>query len=104
MVKTSPKAVRNTVRFPLKLQADVRHGNKNHPAHTHDISAGGVLFHTDAKLPAGCKIEFTISMPGEVLGAKQDVRLNCAGRVVRSAEEDGQRLVAAIIDEYTFER
>src|SRR6266545_3028626 len=99
----SPEAIRNAVRFPLKLPLAVRHGENDHKAHTHNISAGGVLFHLDTDLPAGSAIEFTIAMPGAVLGASSDVLVNCVGRVVRCDLENGRRLVAAIIDEYHFE-
>jgi hypothetical protein len=30
--------------------------------------------------------------------------VNCTGRVVRSLEEKGKKAVAAVIDEYCFER
>jgi hypothetical protein len=100
----SPEAIRNAVRFPLKLPLAVRHGERDHQAHTHNISAGGVLFHVDTDLPAGFVIEFTIAMPGTVLGASSDVLVNCVGRVVRCELDSGRRLVAAIIDEYRFER
>ncbi len=96
--------MRNAVRFPLKLPIAVRHGDKDHQAHTHDISAGGVLFHVDTEMPAGSAIEFTISMPAAVLGSPADVQVSCVGRVVRCESDHGRQLVAAIIDEYHFER
>jgi len=39
-----------------------------------------------------------------LLGADTDVLVNCTGRVVRCREEKGKRAVAAVIDEYNFER
>ena len=73
-------------------------------AETQDISAGGVLFHMDTPVKAGSAIEFSIAMPGEVLGTGCDVKVHCVGRVVRSFKEEGRNAVAAVIDEYAFER
>ena len=76
-----------------------------HPtAETTDISAGGVLFYVDADVAVGSTVNFNISMPASVLGTPQDVMVRCVGRVIRSSEENGRKAVAAIIDEYKFER
>ena len=55
-------------------------------------------------MPVGSLLDFTISLPAEVVGAEVDVRLDCRGRVVRNFEEDGRRGVGVVIDEYRFER
>jgi len=55
-------------------------------------------------MPVGSLVDFTISLPAEVVGAPADVQLDCRGRVVRSFEEDGRRGVGVVIDEYRFER
>lgn len=105
MVKPDPESVlRNAVRFPLKLPLAVRYGDQDHQAHTHNISAGGVLFHADTEMPPGSAIQFTISLPAQVLGAPADVQVSCIGRVVRCESDNGRQLVAAIIDQYHFER
>ena len=49
-------------------------------------------------------VDFTISLPADVVGAEADVQLDCRGRVVRNFEEDGRRGVGVVIDEYRFER
>jgi c-di-GMP-binding flagellar brake protein YcgR len=77
---------------------------REHFAETADISAGGVLFHTRAVLELGTVIGFRIVLPAVVLGTDTDVLVNCSGRVVRSTEESGKTAVAAVIDEYCFER
>ena len=96
--------MRSAVRFPLKLPIAVKTSLEEHQAETKDISAGGVLFNIDADMSIGSTIEFTISMPAQVLGSPNDVLVNCVGRVVRCAQDGGRRSVAAVIDEYRFER
>jgi hypothetical protein len=105
-VATSNKfsEMRSTVRFPLKLPIAVKTESEQHSAETENISAGGVLFQVDADMSVGSTIEFTISMPADVLGAPTDVMVNCVGRVVRCTDDGGRRVVAAVIDEYRFER
>ncbi len=96
---------RSSVRFPLRLPITVRTADMHeHFAETADISAGGVLFHTKAALEIGAVIRFRIVLPAAVLGADTDVLVNCTGRVVRSLDEKGKKAVAAVIDEYCFER
>ena len=55
-------------------------------------------------MPIGSPVDFTISLPADVVGAAEDVRLDCRGRVVRSFEDGGRRGVGVVIDEYRFER
>jgi hypothetical protein len=95
---------RNAVRFPLHLSVVLKTGTEEYHAETRDISAGGILFHTEAAIAVGTVLHFTIRMPGAVLGAEQDVVVNCEGRVVRCAEEGAGRNIAVAIDEYHFER
>ncbi len=92
------------MRFPLKLRISVKGAQERAEAETRNISANGVLFDVDADLSVGSNIEFSIAMPGDVLGTGNDVLVNCLGRVMRCAPEDGRRTVAAVIDEYRFER
>ena len=76
----------------------------NQRTQTQDISAGGVLFYLDSHLAIGTAVEFTVVMPAAVLGAPQDVRVNCVGRVVRCGRQGERQVVAVVIDEYQFER
>jgi hypothetical protein len=96
--------LRNSLRFPLHLQVTLRTPTEEYHAKTIDISAGGILFHTDAVIQVGSPVEFTIEMPGAALGADRPVLVKCQGRVVRCSEEATGRSVAVIIDEYQFER
>lgn len=106
-----PADTRSSVRFPLRLPITVRTADAHeYFAETADISAGGVLFHTQSTLAVGTVIRFRIVLPASVLGTDTDVQVNCTGRVVRSLdekgnkEEKGSKAVAAVIDEYCFER
>lgn len=97
--------LRSAVRFPIKLPIALdSHESAVATAETQDISAGGVLFQVDADMPVGSTIRFSIAMPADVLGTPHDVMVNCVGRVIRCSEEAGRRSVAAVIDEYRFER
>jgi hypothetical protein len=96
--------LRSSVRFPIKLPVAVKQDNHHHNAETGDISSGGVLLYVDANMAVGSTIEFSIAMPAAVLGASADVQVSCQGRVVRSFNDDGRQAVAAVIDEYKFER
>ncbi len=95
---------RRAARFPLRLPVEVHADSQQIVANTENISAGGVLLDLDAELEAEAPIEFTIVMPADLLGSPTDVTVSCVGRVVRSASSGNQRTVAAIIDEYHFQR
>jgi hypothetical protein len=108
---SGPADTRSSVRFPLRLPITVRTADAHeYFAETEDISAGGVLFHTKSVLDVGTVIRFRIVLPASVLGTDTDVQVNCTGRVVRSLDEknlkdeNGHKTVAAVIDEYCFER
>lgn len=96
--------LRNAVRFPLHLPVALRTETGEYQAETRDISAGGVLFFTQAEIAVGAVVQFTIRMPGQTLGAAEDVLVQCDGRAVRTAPEGAGRMVAVAIDEYRFER
>ena len=96
--------MRGAVRFPVHLPIAVRSNSEEHEAQTLDISAGGMLINIDADMTVGANIEFTISIPADVIGSPTDILVSGAGRVVRCASEKGRNSVAAVIDEYRFER
>ena len=96
--------MQSAVRFPIKLPISVKSKSGASAAETDNISANGVLFHVDSEMPVGSMVDFTISLPADVVGAEADVQLDCRGRVVRNFEEDGRRGVGVVIDEYHFER
>jgi len=91
-------------RFPLHLTASVKTQGSAYSAETENISANGVLFAMDKDVPVGSMVDFTIMLPGEVVGTGRDVQVDCRGRVVRSFDDRGRRGVGVVIDEYRFER
>ncbi|MBV9342042.1 MAG: PilZ domain-containing protein [Acidobacteria bacterium] len=97
--------MQGAARFPVKLPIHINSDAGEKDAETENISANGVLFHHDADMPIGSEVDFTISLPREILGAEAEVNVECHGRVVRSmAEEGGRRGVAVVIDAYRFKR
>jgi hypothetical protein len=91
-------------RFPLHLSASVKTEGAAYNAQTENISANGVLFAMDRDVPVGSIVDFTILLPADVVGARQNVQIDCRGRVVRSFDDRGRRGVGVVIDEYHFER
>jgi hypothetical protein len=91
-------------RFPLQLAVSLKSQDGAHAAETRNISANGVLFAMDSDVPVGSMVDFTIVLPGDIVGSVSDVQLDCRGRVVRSFEDSGRRGVGVVIDEYHFER
>ena len=104
MTTESHPDLRNAVRFPLHLPVTLKTPTAEHRAQTIDISAGGILFRTETEVVVGSTVEFTVAMPGDVLGSDRDVLVKCQGRVVRCSEDSSGRSVAVVIDEYKFER
>jgi PilZ domain len=96
--------MQSAVRFPIKLPVSLKSKSGDNLAETQNISANGVLFQVDSEMPVGSLVDFTISLPADVVGAEADVQLDCRGRVVRNFTEDGRRGVGVVIDEYRFER
>lgn len=96
--------LRNAVRFPLHLPVTLKTSTDEHRVETIDISAGGILFRSETEVQVGATVEFTVSLPGEVLGSDRDILVKCNGRVARCAHEPTGLTIAVIIDEYKFER
>ncbi len=97
--------MQSAMRFPIKLPISVKSKSGESHSETQNISANGVLFQmVDSEMPIGSAVDFTISLPADVVGAEADVRLDCRGRVVRSFEDSGRRGVGVVIDEYRFDR
>jgi len=97
--------VQSAMRFPIKLPISVKSKSGETHTESQNISANGVLFQmVDSEMPVGSMVDFTISLPADVVGAETDVRLDCRGRVVRSFEDGGRRGVGVVIDEYRFDR
>ncbi|MGA3335512.1 MAG: PilZ domain-containing protein [Terracidiphilus sp.] len=94
--------VRCAVRFPLSLPVVLSTGETEIAGLTRNVSASGVLFALDRDLRVGLDLRFSMRMPHAVLGAPQDVLVQCKGRVVRCSSSHNEHLAAATIDEYRF--
>lgn len=91
-------------RFPLQLSASVKSDGNAYSALTENISANGVLLAMDKDVPVGSMVDFTILLPGDIVGSRSDVQIDCRGRVVRSFQDQGRHGVGVVIDEYQIER
>jgi hypothetical protein len=99
-------------RFPLQLPIKIHEEGAKIDATgmTGDLSAAGVYIRADASLEVGSPVEFEITLPPEVTGGKDDVVIQCRGRVVRTDEPNASagsgenRGVACVIDSYEFVR
>jgi hypothetical protein len=99
-------------RFPLELPIKIHRAEESgeHSGVTGNLSAAGVYIRADANLEIGSNVEFEISLPPEVTGAKEPVMVKCIGRVVRTDEPASggktseARGVACVIDSYDFVR
>ncbi len=100
--KTQSQEVRCAVRFPLILPVVVSAGSREHTALTRNVSASGVLFEMQGPMAVGAGINFSMRMPGAILGTSKDVLVHCQGRVVRCSQSHSQTEVAATIDDYQF--
>ncbi|MDE1175226.1 MAG: PilZ domain-containing protein [Edaphobacter sp.] len=92
--------VRTAVRFPMKLPLTIQTPEGELHAVTENISANGLLFTCDVQPEINSRIEFTIAMPSAIMGSDTDVTIHCIGRIVRHCSREGQKMAAAMIDEY----
>lgn len=98
-------------RFPLELPIKIHKQDSGGESSgvTGNLSAAGVYIRADASLEVGTPVEFEIALPPEMTGAKENVVIQCRGRVVRTDEPAGgksaeARGVACVIDSYEFVR
>ena len=94
-------------RFPLELPIKIHKGEPGGDAKgiTGNLSAAGVYIRADSSMEIGSPVEFEITLPPEVTGGKENVTIQCKGRVVRTDEAGNEgRGVACVIDSYEFVR
>jgi hypothetical protein len=101
--------VQGAPRFPIKLPVALKSagqpvGSRGKDGRDRKHFRQRRLFRMDADVPVGSAVDFTISLPADVVGAEADVQVDCRGRVVRSFADGGRRGVGVVIDEYRFER
>jgi len=92
--------MRNAVRFPLQLHVKVETGQGFLDAVTVDISATGVLFLMPSAPPIHTRLAWTLRLPADVMGAKEDVTVRCVGRVIWHGPADEGQQVGVVIDDY----
>ena len=94
-------------RFPLELPIKIHKDDSSSDSKgiTGNLSAAGVYIRADASLEMGSPVEFEITLPPDVTGGKENVTIQCKGRVVRTDEAGNEgRGVACVIDSYEFVR
>jgi hypothetical protein len=98
-------------RFPLELPIRINKSESggDYKGTTGNLSAAGVYIRADESFEVGSPVEFEIVLPTEATGGKEEVVLQCRGRVVRTDELQGgkpgeTRGVACVIDSYDLVR
>ncbi len=96
-------------RFDLKLPIVIKESDSADllQGTTDNLSVAGVYLRAGAEFHVGSKVTFEITLPAEVTGGKNDVKLQCRGTVVRVDEPDNGEAsngVACVIDGYEFVR
>lgn len=93
-------------RFDMRLPAVVRvEGTTEVITETQNVSARGVFFYLDRTLPAGTKLEVTLTFPPHIT-LTDAVRVRFGARVIRveSPLPSARVGVAAMIEDYEFLR
>ena len=97
--------LQSAARFPVRLPISVKsNAGESLTTETENITANGVLFQLETSVPVGSAVDFTISLPAEIVGANADVQLQCRGRVARNFAEGERVGVGVVIEEYAFKR
>lgn len=99
-------------RFPLELPIKIHKQDSGGDSSgvTGNLSAAGVYIRATEALEVGSPVEFEIALPPEMTGAKENVVIQCRGRVVRTddpasgSKPSEARGVACVIDSYEFVR
>ena len=102
----SPDERRNMLRFDMRLPAAVKVvgiTSDDLITETQNVSARGVFFYLDRRLPEGSSIEVTLTFPPHVT-LTEAVRVRFTARVVRVENPlpPARIGVAALIEEYEF--
>ncbi|AFL87950.1 PilZ domain-containing protein [Terriglobus roseus DSM 18391] len=92
--------MRNSVRFPLRLNVHVDTENGPVDALTEDISSSGVQFVMPWAPPINSRLAWTLVLPGDIMGSPEDVSVNCVGRVVWHRPGIVGKQVGVVIDGY----
>ncbi len=93
-------------RFDMRLPAIVRLETANEfHTETQNVSARGVFFYVDQHVPAGTKLEVTLTFPPHIT-LTDAVRVRFKARVIRAERPlaSSRVGVAALIEDYEFLR
>ena len=91
---------RYSMRLPLEVKMIGAGQEELLGAETLDVSSRGLFFTLDRSLAAGSSIEFVLTLPPALAGAR-DVRVQCAGRILRVDKSDPKTFgVAAAIEQF----
>lgn len=107
-------------RFPVELPIRIHIGDSatEQAGTTANVSVSGVYIRAGAPEAGppeggsvatwrpGSAVEFDMTLPAGVIGASEDVHIQCRGRVVRveNLADDPRNGVACVIDQYEFIR
>lgn len=102
-------------RFPLELPIRIKEVNapSARKALTANVSAAGVYIKAGSDFSVGSRVQFEITLPAGIIGTKDDVSIECHGRVVRLDERAKEKPkgkaqsgngMACVIDRYKFVR
>ena len=94
--------MRSAVRFPLALHVELHTEAGPVQALTRDVSAVGVQFQMAYAPRIGSTLEWSMHLPGNVMGTPDDITVACVGRVVWAAPSGNHVHVGAMIDQYVF--
>ncbi len=94
--------------LPIKIKGDEDAGSRK--GITSNVSAAGVYIKANGEFHIGSRVQFEITLPADVIGTKEDVEIQCRGRIVRLEKEGGSKGkasgngMACVIDHYKFVR
>jgi hypothetical protein len=95
----------------LPIEFQLGDSSKKQKGTTRDLSASGVYITAAAPFRVGSRVKFLIAVPGDLVGARKNVAIECVGRVVRVDKGKAARRtpepadgVACVIDTYKFVR
>lgn len=93
---------RNAQRYPINLPLEIK-AEEALAVETRNVSFRGLYFVAEREFQSGSPIEFVLTLPRELTLAG-DVRIYCAGRIVRveKPQPTGPVGIAAVIDRYEF--
>ncbi len=89
------------MRLPVNVKVS-NGGGHDEVCITRDVSSRGIYFYSDSPMRAGAEIEYTLTLPREIL-LMEPVRIRYRGKVVRvEADTPTQYGVAATVHRFEY--